>query len=229
MDMTELKTIQEVGKMLDMTSRTIRYYEQLRLIKTFRESQTAPRRLDEENIVRLRKIRFLRRLGLTLDEIAEVIDSDEQAAEFITGKIASMKAEINSMIERVNLLREVVTVAEQGGDIYAVEKQLDQQPDEPEMLRIAAEVTKLIVEHRFTELKPYLNNDMNRMPPGFFEVGWDVHIEPCGAFLSIGKQKIVADTVINRLHFEKQDVAICIEVHAGLVTGMFLQYWKEDE
>lgn len=215
--------------MLDISSRTIRYYEQLRLITTFRESRTAPRQLDGENIERLRKIRFLRRLGLTLDEIAEIIDSDEQAAEFITGKIAGMKAEINFMIERANLLREVVTVAEQGGDIYSVEKQLDQPPDEPEMLRIAAEVTRLIVERRFGELRPYLNNDLNRMPPGFFEVGWNVHIEPCGAFISIGKQKIVADTVINRLHFEKQDVAILIEVHAGIVTGMLLQYWKEDK
>ncbi|MBO4523272.1 MAG: MerR family transcriptional regulator [Ruminococcus sp.] len=226
--MEELKTINEVCKMLDMTSRTIRYYEQLRLITTVRENKTVPRRLDAENIGRLRKIRFLRKLGLTLDEISKIIDSDEQATEFITSKIAEMKAEINSMIVQVNLLREVVTVAEQGGDIYSVEKQLDQPPDEPEMFRIAAEVTKLIVERRFSELKPFLNNDLNRMPPGFFEVGWDVHIESCGAFISIGKQKIIADTVINRLHFEKQDVAICIEVHAGLVTDMFLQYWKED-
>ena len=229
MHMTELKTIHEVGKMLNMTSRTIRYYEQLRLITTFRESRTAPRRLDEENIEKLRKIRFLRKLGLTLDEIAEVIDSDEQAAELITCKIAGMKAEINSMIMRVNLLREVVTVAEQGGNIYSVEKQLDQPPDEPEMLRVAAEVTKLIVERRFDEVTPHLNSEMSALPMGIFESGWDVHIKPCGEFLSIGKQSIVADTVINRLHFEKQDVAILIEVHAGIVTGMLLQYWKEDE
>ncbi len=229
MHMEELKNIQEVGKMLNMTSRTIRYYEQLRLITTFRESKTAPRRLDEENIIRLRKIRFLRRLGLTLDEIAEVIGSDEQAEEFITGKIAAMKSEINAMIERINLLREVVTVAEQGGDIYSVEKQLDQPPDEPEMLRVAAEVTRLIIERRFDEVIPHLNSEMSAMPAGFFEVGWDVHIKPCGEFLSIGKQKIVADTVINVLHFEKQDVAILIEVHAGIVTGMLLQYWKGDD
>ena len=54
-----------------------------------------------------------------------------------------------------------------------------------------------------------------------------MHIKPCGAFVSIGEQKIVADTVINRLHFEKQDVAILTEVHAGIVTNLFLQYCKE--
>ena len=221
-----MKSITEVCRLLDMTSRTVRYYEQCGLIRTTRSSPAAPRRLDGENMERLRKIRFLRKLGLSIDEIKSVIDSDKAAAEFITGKIADMKAEINFMIERINLLREVVTVAEKGEDIYSVEKQLDQLPDESEMLRIAAEVTKLVVERRFDEIKPYLNSDMSAMPAGFFEVGWDVHIKPCGKFLSIGKQSIIADTVINRLHFEKQDAAICIEVHAGLVTGMLLQYVK---
>ncbi len=229
MYMEELKTINEVCKLLDMTSRTIRYYEQLKLIKTVRESRTAPRRLDGENIERLRKIRFLRKLGLTLDEISGIIDNDEKAAEFITCKIAGLKAEINAMIVRVNLLREVVTVAEKGGNIYSVEKQLDQPPDEPEMLSVAAEVTRLIVERRFDEVTPHLNSEMSAMPIGFFESGWDVHIKPCGKFISIGKQSVIADTVINRVHFEKQDVAICIEVHAGIVTGMLLQYWKDDK
>ena len=39
MQMGELKCINEVCKMLDMTSRTIRYYEQLGLIKTVRENK----------------------------------------------------------------------------------------------------------------------------------------------------------------------------------------------
>ena len=227
MNMEELKTINEVCKMLDMTSRTIRYYEQLQLITTVRESKTAPRRLDAENIERLRKIRFLRKLGLTLDEITEVIDSDKKATELIIRKKAAMKAEINELVERVNLLTEVMAAAEQGENIYATEKRLSFPPDHEEMKRIAGECTKLIMERRFEELQGYLDEDMRQMPPGFFEVGWNVHIKPCGEFVSIGEQNIVADTVINRLHFEKQDVAICIEVHAGIVTGMFLQYCKE--
>ena len=93
--MSELKYINDVCKMLDTTSRTIRYYEQLGLIKTVRESKTAPRQLDSEMIERLRKILFLRKLGLGLDDIAEVIDSDEKATELIIRKKAAMKAEIN--------------------------------------------------------------------------------------------------------------------------------------
>lgn len=227
--MNETKTINDVCKMLDMTSRTIRYYEELGLIKTIRKSKTALRRLDAENIERLRKIRFLRKLGLGLDEVAEVIDDEKKANEMIIRKKAAMKAEINELILRANLLTEVIAAAEQGENIFATEQRLDLPPDHEEMLRIAGECTKLVLERRFEELQSYLDEDMRQMPPGFFEVGWNVHIKPCGAFLSIGEQSIVADTVINRLHFEKQDIAILIEVHAGIVTGMLLKYCKEKD
>ena len=227
--MNETKTINDVCKMLDMTSRTIRYYEELGLIKTIRKSKTALRRLDAENIERLRKIRFLRKLGLGLDEVAEVIDDEKKATEMIVLKKAAVKAEINELILRANLLTEVIAAAEQGENIFATEQRLDLPPDHEEMLRIAGECTKLVLERRFEELQSYLDEDMRQMPPGFFEVGWNVHIKPCGAFLSIGEQSIVADTVINRLHFEKQDIAILIEVHAGIVTGMLLKYCKEKD
>lgn len=225
--MYDMKSITAVCRLLGITSRTIRYYEQLGLIKTVRKSNTAPRQLDMETIERLRKICFLRKLGMGLDEIAEVINNDEKATELIIRKKAAMKAEINELVERVNLLTEVMAAAEQGENIYETEKRLSLPPDHEEMKRIAGECIKLILERRFEELHNYLDEDMRQMPPGFFEVGWNVHIKPCGAFVSIGEQSIVADTVINRLHFEKQDIAILIEVHAGIVTGMLLQYCKE--
>ena len=227
--MEDLISINEACRMLDMTSRTIRYYEQLRLITTVRTSKTAPRRLDSENIQRLRKIRFLRKLGIGLDEIADVIDSDEQATELIKRKKAALRAEVNELIERVNLLTEVLAAAEQGENIYETEHRLTLPPDHEEMCRIAGECTKLILERRFEELHDYLDEDMRQMPPGFIEVGWNVHIKSCGEFVCIGEQSVVADTVINRLHFEKQDIAILVEVHAGIVTSLFLQYCKEKE
>lgn len=227
--MNELKTINEVCKMLNVTSRTIRYYEQYGLIKTIRESKTAPRRLDDENIERLRKIRFLRKLRLTLDEIAVVIDSETKAAEMIYSKTAELKAEIRALIERIGLIEEVLAVAEKGGNIYSVERKLGQPPDDTEKLRIAAECTNLLLERRFSELKPYLNSDMKMLPPDFFEAVWNVHIKPCGKFISVGEQSVDGNTVTNRLVFEKLGVVVKTEVCGEIVAGMVLQYFKETE
>lgn len=215
--------------MLNMTSRTIRYYEQCGLIKTVRESKTAPRRLDEKNVERLRKIRFLRNLRLTLDEIAVVIDSESKAAEMIYGKTAELKAEIYDLTERIGLIEEVLAVAENGGNIYSVERKLGQTSDDTEKLRLASEFTNLLLERRFSELIPYLNSDMKMLSVNFFEDVWNVHLKPCGKFISVGEQSVNGNTVTNRLVFEKLGVVVKTEVCGGIVAGMVLQYFKENE
>lgn len=229
MQMNELKTINEVCKILNMTSRTIRYYEQCGLIKTIRESKTAPRKLDDENIERLQKIRFLRKLRLTIAEIAAVIDSETKAADMIYNKTAELKAEIRALIERIGLIEEVLAVAENGGNIYSVERKLGQPSNDTKKLRIAAECTNLLLERRFSELKPYLNSDMKMLSPDFFENVWDVHIKPCGKFISVGEQSIDGNTVTNRLIFENLGVVVKTEVCGEIVAGMVLQYFKETE
>ncbi|MBR1555303.1 MAG: MerR family transcriptional regulator [Oscillospiraceae bacterium] len=224
--MKELKTITEVGKMLDMTSRTIRYYEQCRLIHTIRTSNTSPRRLDSENIERLRRIRFLRKLGLSLDEIASVIGSETKTAEMIYRKNEEFKAEINALTERIYLLEEVLDAAEQGKNIYEIEPMFRQPSDNTESFRIAVECTKLILEGRFSELKKYLNADMRRLPPEFFETAWKAHIESCGKFISVGEQTLDGNTVINRLDFEKLGVIIRTDIYGEMVVGVVLQHFK---
>lgn len=213
--------------MLNMTSRTIRYYEQCKLIKTICANKTAPRRLDSENIERLRKIRFLRNLRLTLDEISVVIDSETKVAEMIYSKAAELKAEICTLMERIGLIEEVLAVAEKSGNIYSVERKLGQPSDDTEKLRIASECTNLLLERRFSELKPYLNSDMKMFSSDFFETAWDVHIKPCGKFISVGEQSIDGNTVTNRLVFEKLGVVVKTEICGEIVAGMVLQYFKE--
>lgn len=222
------KPITEVCKMLDMTSRTVRYYEQLGLIQTVRERRTAPRRLDSENIERLRKIRFLRKLGLALDEIAAVIDSDEKAAAMIESKSLDLQAEIAALSERIHLLEDVMTAVEKGGNIYDAEKTLGQPYDSPENLHIAMECIKLMLEGRVAEFMTHLNASSKRMPPEFFESAWNAHIAPCGKFLSFGEQYMDGCEIVTRLHFEKRGVIVKMNVCGGLVATIFLQYFNEN-
>ena len=228
MHMQEFITINEVCKMLGTTSRTIRYYEQCGLLRTTRTVKSAPRRLDSESIERLRKILFLRKLGLSLDEIAEVIDSDEQAAELIRLKTAEIHAQIAELGERISLLKEVRACAERGENIYSVEESIGQPPDSQACMRVAAEVTRLLREERFAELAPYFDAETRAMPPEFFETVWHSHIKPCGAFVSVGRQTIQGRCVTTRLHYEKLGVAVKMEVYGGLASFLFLQYFKEE-
>jgi MerR family copper efflux transcriptional regulator len=64
--------IGELAQRAGVTTRTVRYYEGLGLLESDRRA-SGHREYGEEAIRRLAKIDFLKRMGLTLEEIAEVI------------------------------------------------------------------------------------------------------------------------------------------------------------
>ena len=80
--MTETKTkksqavqtyrIGEMGKMLDMSSRTIRYYEEIGLLNTVKRMDGGRRIYTDNDVRRLRFIKKLKLLGLTLSDMAEL-------------------------------------------------------------------------------------------------------------------------------------------------------------
>ena len=64
--------IGELARRAGVTTRTVRYYEGLGLLVSRREG-SGHRQYDDDALARMAKIDWLKRMGLTLDEIAEVI------------------------------------------------------------------------------------------------------------------------------------------------------------
>jgi MerR family transcriptional regulator, copper efflux regulator len=64
--------IGELASRAGVTTRTVRYYEGLGLLSSRREG-AGHRQYDEDALARLDKIDWLKRMGLTLEEISEVI------------------------------------------------------------------------------------------------------------------------------------------------------------
>lgn len=66
--------IGELAAAAKVTPRTVRHYEQLGLLRPHERASSGYRYYTEEGLARLRKINQLKDLGLSLDEIASVID-----------------------------------------------------------------------------------------------------------------------------------------------------------
>lgn len=66
--------IGDLAQRAEVTPRTIRYYEGIRLIPKGEREGHGQHYYTEETLARLRKIDQLKKLGLSLDEIGEVID-----------------------------------------------------------------------------------------------------------------------------------------------------------
>ena len=75
-------TTEEVVRASGVTSRTLRHYDEIGLLRPAAIAPNGHRWYEREQLVRLQRILLLRDLGLRLDVIADVLDgeTDEVAA-----------------------------------------------------------------------------------------------------------------------------------------------------
>ena len=93
----------ELARRAGVTTRTVRYYEGLGLLVSRREGG-GHRQYDEDALARMAKIDWLKRMGLTLNEIAEVIPLYFGAQTSVRGRkkmIALLERRLAETDERV--------------------------------------------------------------------------------------------------------------------------------
>jgi len=103
--------IGELSERASVSHRTIHYYERLGLLKPAEREGSGYRYYDETAFLRLEKIAALKRLGLSLDEIASVIDLYFEDATGIKGKekvlaiLETQLAKANTQIEELSAFK----------------------------------------------------------------------------------------------------------------------------
>ncbi len=106
----EFFTISELANEFEISTRTIRYYEEIGLIQPKRNKNTQHRSYSRADRARLKLILRGKRFGFTLDEIKEMI---ELFAEDHTGKKQLQKtieygdSKIKEIDQRINELQEL--------------------------------------------------------------------------------------------------------------------------
>jgi DNA-binding transcriptional MerR regulator len=100
--------IGEIAKQAGVTPRTLRYYEQLGLFVPSNVSASGYRYYDDGTLIVINRIRDLQRVGLSLDEIKEVIGLYFQQKKKVEAKektltyLQSHLADIDSKITLLN-------------------------------------------------------------------------------------------------------------------------------
>lgn len=102
-------TISQVSQMYDVTPWMLRHYEKLGLIKAGRREDYAYRMYDEEAVRRLQQIIVLRKLRLSLKEIAILLGDTEQSESLrlLQGRLAELDDEIESLTLIRRLLKQL--------------------------------------------------------------------------------------------------------------------------
>lgn len=91
----ELMTIRQVRERLDVSTRTLRYYEQIGLIQSVKSDDYAYRQYTPQTCARLELILLLRKLRLSLGQIAQLLDDPGAARtrEILLAALADNRAQ----------------------------------------------------------------------------------------------------------------------------------------
>lgn len=194
----ELKTISEVSKEHDVSTRTLRYYEQLGLISSTRKEGYAYRVYDGEAISRLKIILIFRKLNISLKDIQKILDSNspDKFIELLQKKMTDLDKEIeslNDVKEVVQLFLSYVTEYQQlAYDIKALDvfkdefiiEKLQSASFQPKMLKekkTMEEVKKTIDKSNVTNVR------IIYLPPMTVASS---HSEPCKEPERLAKEKL---------------------------------------
>lgn len=96
----KLTTISEVSKKYGVSTRTLRYYEELDLISSTRKEDYAYRVYSEESISRLQIILMLKKLSISLKDIQSIINSNspDEFANLLDKRLSGINQEMQALV-----------------------------------------------------------------------------------------------------------------------------------
>ncbi|MFC8686733.1 MerR family transcriptional regulator [Brevibacillus porteri] len=115
-------TVQKLGLLAGVSTRTLRYYDEIDLLKPARVNSSGYRIYGQQEVDRLQQILFYRELGVSLEEIKEILDSPtfdaERALREHREKLLERRAQLDALIANVDL-----TLAQREGTKTMSDKQ----------------------------------------------------------------------------------------------------------
>ena len=115
-------TILKLAHLAGISTRTLRYYDEIDLLKPARMSSSGYRIYSQKEVDQLQQILFYKELGVGLDEIKQIINNpqfdDMQALQDHYQKLLEKRKQIDTMIETVQL-----TIQSRKGEIKMTDKQ----------------------------------------------------------------------------------------------------------
>ena len=116
-------TVGQVADLFGVTVRTLHHYDEMGLLVPSERSRAGYRLYTDEDLTRLQQVVVYRRLELPLDEIASLLDGNEDAADHLRRQRATV-------MTRLDELRELVSAIDR-----ALEREMSNEPATPEDLK----------------------------------------------------------------------------------------------
>lgn len=114
-------SIRDVARTSGTTSRTLRHYEAVGLLRPSRVGAGGRRYYDRHGLLRLQQILVLRRLEVPLAEVTRMLDDAEDPPGALRDHLARLRAEQRVLARMVTSVERTLRVLEEGGALVAQE------------------------------------------------------------------------------------------------------------
>lgn len=112
-------SIQDVARMAGTTSRTLRHYDEIGLLKPARVGSNGYRYYDGDALLQLQRILLLRELGLGLPAIAEVFQRQSDPVDALTRHLRWLEQEQRRLSVQMESVRQTIRTVKAGGHLMA--------------------------------------------------------------------------------------------------------------
>ncbi|GAA2272408.1 TipAS antibiotic-recognition domain-containing protein [Nonomuraea roseoviolacea subsp. roseoviolacea] len=109
-------TIQELAARAGITSRALRHYDRVGLLPPSRVGANGYRYYDATAVARLQRILLMRRLGMGLPAIAEVLADEVDARDGLRAHIAALEEERDRIERQIRSVRHTLEALEAGAE-----------------------------------------------------------------------------------------------------------------
>ncbi len=109
--------ITELTERLGISSRSLRYYEQVGLIKSVRPEFEKYRFFDEAAVERLRQIMVLRKMQIPVRDILRIYESEDMSVvvQVFTDRLRELDGEINALSELKSVINDFLKIMQEHG------------------------------------------------------------------------------------------------------------------
>lgn len=224
-----LHDITEVCRSLKTTSRTLRYYEEKKLISSTRKENSTRRYYTEEQVNNIKNIFILRKLGLSIKSISELQSQKCDLKEAISIRRAELCAAINDHRDDIVLLDEALGVLEMKNDIFEYDWQ-ENHFNENIKLEIAKECTNAILNDNDEILYQYFTPRLREyMPKEVYNLVKKDTLKILGDFIE--KDEIYIDKkypnkLFSKIKFSNIGLMVTFVFSENFIEGFWLGYYQ---
>ena len=223
----KLIDINEVCNMLNITSRTLRFYEEEGLISGVK-SQSNRRQYSINQIEIIKKIIILRTLGLTIKDIQQIQKGDSELKQAIELHKAQIISKVNSMINKLRLLDEALSTLKSNGDIF--EKNINSKYGNSINNELISNLTKSFIDGKYEEIHNRFSDKLSEATPkDDLTCIIEETLRPIGKFIlidTIKQDEKINNVYYSYLRYEKLGLVIKYVMDGTEITGFWLNYYE---